>query len=903
MTRLKNLLVLASLLLSASLTLAEDKIPDEVRKALDGAMQAKVGALLKEKDAAGNAFKRGSYSRFFKKVDDSTYKTALLQDTVNGNQLKVERFEVTLKQKADKTWEVTNQELQETFDKLYRGMPRDEKFYTFQSFSFDREGLKVSSGPGSLYTNYWNGNLVAIRFAGSGLKYEFQPPEGVREFQQAHVYQALLRESKRKDDLVFEPESAAINCESVSCEEILKTAFTGVTEAKVDVLPSVLRTEYEKALRDADQRLKESPFSGFNPVIDPARRTWTVSVKRKGQDRYFWMDYDTDEPWEVRVFSSGMSGGFVPVFGYYSEETRKSGKTEWELEKRDDSDSRDYEIEALSGTVELALKDPEAMSGDLHYTINTKRDLTWMPFRISRNTFSDEKKENRNPVLTVNSLEDGSGRQLTWVRLGAFYGLVIFPEPVKAGTKLDLHMQFDNQKCIYNVNYSYSAMDRGGWLPFVRFGDMISRFEMTIKVPKRYTAIGVGKQVSETVEGESRVSFWKASSPVSFPTVIFGEYIEKPPTLPLPKKKDGTEIPVMVHVDKVSTEERESSDPDRRAAPGQFKSQQIRPGQLPAIGDQAVGAMELYARVYGKDYPYDTLNLVSDPLGSFYGQAPASIIYLGWGVFRGEGALGSLAGDQLTKFNKDVVAHEVGHQWWGSLITNSNQRNYWFVETMAELSSALYVEKAYGRKRYLQKVDEWRSNVVELDVYGSVQNNYAVWNNGSTQALIYNKGPYAMHILRTSFGDEKFFTFLRALGNLAGREITTRDLQAVSERVYGGDMNWFWDQWIRGVGIPEYKWSYTVRQTEDGQWLVEGKILQRVIIGLKKNVLEGVYYKSLVPIRTEYADGKSDPNPVFVEGPETSFRFKVPSKPTKVSFASESEVLASSISSGTSWGK
>lgn len=884
MTRLKNLLVLACLLLSASLALAEDKIPDDVRKALDGAMQEKVGALLKEKDAAGNAFKRGSYSRFFKKVDDSTFKTALLQDTVTGNQMKVERFEVTLKQKPDKTWEVTNQELQDTFDKLYRRTPRDEKFYAFQSFNFDREGLKVSSGPGILYADYLNGELAYMSVDGSGLKYEYAPPAGVTEFQQGHIHQALLSEPKRKDNLVFEPEVMLLSGDPISLAELFKSAFTGLVEAKVEDLRPLHRTQYDKFLRDSDEFLKKSPFSAFRPPLSPERRTWTVTIKRKGQEKFFEVDYDTDQPWEVSVSASGMG----QVYGYYSEESRKSGKSEWELEKRPDAAARDFEVEAIRGTVELALKDPEAMAGDLYYTINTKRDLSWMRFFISRTRFSeDEKKENKDPVLTVNALEDGSGRQLTWVRLNQFEGLVFFPEPVKAGTKLDLHLQFENQKCIYNLNYSYSAMDRGGWLPFVSFGDLITRYEMTIKVPKRYQAIGIGKQISEIVEGDARVSFWKASSPVSFPTVIFGEYIEKPPNVPLPKKKDGTEIPVMVHVDKVNSEE-----------------QEIRPGQLPAIGDQAVESMRLYAQVYGKDYPYDTLNLVSDPLGFLYGQSPASIIYLGWAVFRGEGLIGSeVGGSRTTRFNKDVVAHEVGHQWWGSLITNSNQRNYWFIETMAEVSSALYVEKAYGKKAYLEKVNEWRQTVVEREVWGSVQNNYALWSAGSAQALIYNKGPLAMHILRESFGDEKFFTFLRALGNLAGREITTRDMQAVSEKVYGGDMNWFWDQWIRGVGMPEYKWTYTSRQTEDGQWLVEGKILQRVVVGLKKNVLDGVYYKTLIPIRTEFSGGSSADNPVFVEGPETPFRFKVPNKPSKVLFAPEMEVLAVSISSGTSWGK
>jgi hypothetical protein len=259
--------VLACLLISASLALAEDTIPDDVRKALESAMQDKVGALLKEKDAAGNNFKRGSYSRFFRKVDDSTYKTALLQDTVTGNQMKVERFEVSLKQKPDKTWEVANQELQDTFDKLYRQMPRDEKFFAFQSFSFNREGLKVTAGPGTLFTNYRNGELVEFAIAANELKYEFTPPADIKEFQQGHVYRALLSEPKRKDDMVFEPELLYVECDPVSCAEIKDSAFTGLVEAKLEDFSTLLRTTYDKAMRDADEFQKKAPFSGFRPPL------------------------------------------------------------------------------------------------------------------------------------------------------------------------------------------------------------------------------------------------------------------------------------------------------------------------------------------------------------------------------------------------------------------------------------------------------------------------------------------------------------------------------------------------------------------------------------------------------------------------------------------------------------
>jgi hypothetical protein len=242
------------------------------------------------------------------------------------------------------------------------------------------------------------------------------------------------------------------------------------------------------------------------------------------------------------------------------------------------------------------------------------------------------------------------------------------------------------------------------------------------------------------------------------------------------------------------------------------------------------------------------------------------------------------------------------------VICNANQRNYWFVETLAEVSSALYVEKVFGRKKYDEKVAVWRDNVMKFDQVTSVQNNYTVWGGEdgfrSVQSNIYDKGPYAFHVFRETFGDEKFFALLKELAQeLQHKEIVTRDIQDVMEKVVGGNMDWFFDQWIRGIGKPQYALNYTTRKNEQGKWIVEGTIKQRVVYGKYRDPMPGVFYRGVAPLTFVSPDGKEvkSAKPLLVQGPETPFRVIVADEPAQVFFNKDGEILAEDTLINRSW--
>ena len=319
--------------------------------------------------------------------------------------------------------------------------------------------------------------------------------------------------------------------------------------------------------------LEDNPFSGFQLPPEEDRRVLAMCLNKKGDDilltsihnkfklpeitdHNIWLVYDSYEPKEVQLSITRLMDTDVwygPILQYYSEETRSSGVSPYDLEYRPDVYSRDLEVEIVNGEIEMAIDNAELLTGDITVQLKAKQDITEANFRIARQTRSEEeRKEVRNPTMYINSIQDGDGNELTWVKDSPYSGLALLPGEVKAGESFDLRMQFQTRGSIRKVNPSFSFVDRMGWLPFVSFADIINEFDLTIHIPDEYQILGVGKKVSETIEDGVNTTRWVTKQPVMFPSVTFGKYITMSSSKEV-TKPDGTVIPVTVHVDKTST--------------------------------------------------------------------------------------------------------------------------------------------------------------------------------------------------------------------------------------------------------------------------------------------------------------------------------------------------------------
>ena len=899
---LLGLVLLSPMNPSPSLAARPDVSP-EIQEALEKVVDARIKELKEEKNEEGLPYKKAFSSKIFRPTEDGGYLTRLSIDTVRGDEMTLNTFALHLAQDDAKEWKIEKEEL--VFSKenaLERPALDDAQVFSFDTFSFDREGMRIKAGPGTAIITPVSSfrimrdpkidfplgmYLPQIEIYSDHIEYDYAPP---RETGYYERYRVVRRSLAKK--LLFDADRISIIATPQIKDTFLDELFTGRRDAEIDALPAKWREIAIEKRENRKKARKKNNLSGFQFKIPDDEDAYLVRVFRKKSDHWFGIYFDRNDRKEI---SALLEGSFFPLYRYYSQETLQADIHPRILERRPDKGSRDYEVSEIRGTVELGLKDNETMYGNIDYTLRARRDLDEIDFGIAmiRRGPTDEITA---PDLKIFAIQDAEGKDLPFFQTGKNSGKVIFPETIKAGQNFTLHMEWENARAIYDYSRSYKGMQRGGWLPFVRFADMIDVFELTIKHPAEFKTLGIGQKLSDVVEGNVRTTKWTTHHPVTFPTIIYGDYYEVESTVPA-TKIDGTKIPVVIHVDKQA-----------------MTDWQIRPKQLLPLANYAANSINLYRAMYDVDYPFAKLDLVNDPVGGLlYGQAPSSIIYLGSLVFRGSSTIATGLSDRanstyISRFMKSVVAHEVGHQWWGASTANTNQGNYWFVESLAEYSSAIFLEKMFGQAEYDAQVTEWREAVLKADLISSVQEASEMISSehpgGGYQAAVYNKGPYAFHILRSTFGDEKFFGFMRALAKtFAKKEISTEDMVRVSEIYFGEgleeSMEWFWGQWIRGVGLPEYKFQLDSRPTEDGAYLIEGKIQQRLVLGKDDEVLEDRYFRGRVPVVVEFRRGEPLTRWVLVEGPETFVRFKVAKKPKKIVLNGHGEVLTESQRRGT----
>ena len=431
---------------------------------------------------------------------------------------------------------------------------------------------------------------------------------------------------------------------------------------------------------------------------------------------------------------------------------------------------------------------------------------------------------------------------------------IVLPETGRAGSRLDVTVDYRGEpagglrigpnKYGDRTFFSDSWPNRArNWLPTIDHPYDKAMTEMVVTAPAHYQVISNGVRIEETdgLDGTRR-THWKQSVPIATWLYVLGvarfavQHVDD---------FEGRAIQTWVYPQ------------DRDAGFYDF-----------AVPTRQV--MEFYSDHVGP-YAYEKLANITSPATGGGMEAASAIMY-------GEN---SVTGERSLRW-RNVIIHEIAHQWFGNAVTESDWDDVWLSEGFATYFTLLFIEHAYGRDEFVaglrtaadrvfaQYADDPAYRIVHDDLHDMSR---------VTSGATYQKGAWVLHMLRGRMGDEAFWRGIRSYyrRHMNGNASTT-DFRLAMEEASGLDLESFFQQWLYSGGNPHLEgwWDYDptaralrieLNQTQsDGPTYAlrleigihhDGQVLPSFIETVE---LDGRFHRFVIPMVSEPTQVTLDPN-------------------------------------------
>jgi Peptidase family M1 domain len=525
-------------------------------------------------------------------------------------------------------------------------------------------------------------------------------------------------------------------------------------------------------------------------------------------------------------------------------------------------------------------------------------------------------------TLNVDAVTGGHGESLTYFQNegmnlqdrnahGSDCLYVVLPAPSESGSEFTLHIHYRGNVIENAGNGVLFVNAREGWYPHYGGASDFASYDLTMRWPRKLRLVATGIKRDEHEDGEFHVGRWQTEKPVSVAGFNLGDYV----STSLASETRSVDVYANRQLERSIDSRLESPQLDTPRPSSPFTAEgrtsinamEVTPpaprptDAVKGLGRQIEDSIRFYETLSGP-FPFQKLSVSQIP-GAF-GQGWPGLLYLSTYSYLPAEAQqrAGLSENGQEHFTELVPFHEVAHQWWGNVVGWDAYRDQWIDEAIANYFALLFADTQKRTDhslhvwlgRYRQQLVEKPPNAEQLpnSEIGALELGSRLTSSKSPagfEDVIYGKGAWVIHMLREMLRqpgaknpDARFFALLHTLvTKYAYRALSTSDLQQEVEAVMtpamdlegGHSMEWFFEQWVRGTGVPRYRVEYSVHNSDKG-YVVRGKLYQ-----------ENVPHSFLAPV--PLYTGANSGHALFLgvvvaAGPETSFHFTTQTEPHKV---------------------
>ena len=327
--------------------------------------------------------------------------------------------------------------------------------------------------------------------------------------------------------------------------------------------------------------------------------------------------------------------------------------------------------------------------------------------------------------------------------------------PKKAMYFIDWHNGGDNQQIWTQGQGKYTS----NWLPSIDDMNDKIEFDLSITFDKDYEVIANGKLINKQINESTTTWHYDMQKPMSsyLVALAIGKYNKK-----MDVSKSG--IPLEMYY---------------------YPTDSLKFEPTYRFAKQIFDFLE---EEIGVPYPWQNYKMVPVKDFLYAGMENTSL-----NIYSDAFVVDSIA--FIDKNFVNINAHELAHQWFGDLVTETSGTHHWLQEGFATYYALLAEKEVFGEDYYYWRLYEYAQELLEQDKAGG---STSLLDPKSSSTTFYKKGAWVLHILRKGIGDKVFKKAVKNyLKKYKFKNVETNDFINEVEKASGKDLSDFVEIWLQ----------------------------------------------------------------------------------------------------------